>query len=495
MANYSSSGMGGPLQPRPPAPAAPAPMNMAVSAEKRSKLKSYMEGYKDAIESKTAEQLLPNISPLSAPAAMPPMQRPVPQAMPPAMSQPPMMMNMGGMVDVFDPNFMNNLGSEIMDSNEDNILYEVPKNQVQGFRNGGFTTNINVGEGSTIGGRDDKDENDYVESLLSQYDEMYKSPDYTSIQDSVPSQAFETETYQGSNVPVGSLETDRNEILEDALFQNELRKARGLEPVVSNYDDYEMALPGSSQGLTQRYDIAGKTQSPSNILSTTGSNFTDFMSGDVDPIKVSDDDLRMDEDKVESINPMYEDFKKSQESMFAPFVNKIGMGIMGYKDPFELYKATQATLADNSMQSSIARDRLKDQERKERRLAEEQRMRDMIQSMLPPKDDTIGTGPIGDIDVPPDFLIPLPDDYIEDMIPSPTSPIVESTRVPGFNLGNLPAFPQFNMPTQPVLPPIIQPNFFNQLLSNMKMPVAAMQEGGNVKSLDAAVENFIEAIK
>ena len=37
----------------------------------------------------------------------------------------------------------------------------------------------------------------------------------------------------------------------------------------------------------------------------------------------SDDDLRMDEDKVESINPMYEDFKKSQESMFAPLVNKI----------------------------------------------------------------------------------------------------------------------------------------------------------------------------
>lgn len=64
---------------------------------------------------------------------MPPMQRPVPQAMPLAMSQPPMMMNMGGMVDVFDPNFMNNLGSEIMDSNEDNILYEVPKIRFKGL--------------------------------------------------------------------------------------------------------------------------------------------------------------------------------------------------------------------------------------------------------------------------------------------------------------------------------------------------------------------------
>ena len=62
---------------------------------------------------------------------------------------------------------MNNLGSEIMDSNEDSII--------QGFSNGGFTSNINVGEGSTIGGRDDKDENDYVESLLNEYDGLVPS--------------------------------------------------------------------------------------------------------------------------------------------------------------------------------------------------------------------------------------------------------------------------------------------------------------------------------
>ena len=36
------------------------------------------------------------------------------------------------------------------------------------------------------------------------------------------------------------------------------------------------------------------------------------------------------------------------------------------------------------MQSRIARDRQLDRERAERRLAEEQRLRDMIQSMLPP---------------------------------------------------------------------------------------------------------------
>ena len=475
--------MGGPLQPRPPAPAAPAPMNMAVSAEKRSKLKSYMEGYKDAIESKTAEQLLPNISPLSAPAAMPPMQRPVPQAMPPAVSQPPMMMNVGGMVDVFDPNFMNNLGSEIMDSNEDSII--------QGFSNGGFTSNISVGEGSTIGGRDDKDENDYVENLLSQYDEMYKSPDYTSIQDSVPSQAFETETYQGSNVPVGSLETDSNKILEDAIFQNELRKDLGKEPVVSNYGDYEMALPGSSQGLTQRYDLAGKTQTMGNPL--LGRNFTDFMSGDVNPISTAP------YTGIEQIlarqaqagqGDAYKDFffeeGLREPSIFDP-LQSLAQKALGYPEGmrglYQMEQDKQATMATNQR---LQDQRRKDQEREERRLAEEQRMRAMIQGMLPPAVDT--TTPI-------DPIIDLPPSGDDTTPTAPTSPVVESTRVPGFDLANLPAFPQFNMPTQPVLPPIIQPNFFNQLLSNMKMPVAAMQEGGNVKSLDTAVENFIEAIK
>ena len=113
-------------------------------------------------------------------------------------------------------------------------------------------------------------------------------------------------------------------------------------------------------------------------------------------------------------------------------------------------------------------------------------MRDMIQSMLPPAVDT--TTPI-------DPIIDLPPSGDDTTPTAPTSPIVESTRVPGFDLANLSPFPQFNMPTQPVLPPIIQPEFFKQLLANMKMPVSNMQEGGNVKSLDAAVENFIEAIK
>ena len=73
---------------------------------------------------------------------------------------------------------------------------------------------------------------------------------------------------------------------------------------------------------------------------------------------------------------------------------------MGYKDPFDFYKATQATLDPNSMQSSIARDRKLDQDRAERKLAEEQRLRDMIAGMLPPTAATTPT-PADPIVTPP----------------------------------------------------------------------------------------------
>ena len=76
------------------------------------------------------------------------------------------------------------------------------------------------------------------------------------------------------------------------------------------------------------------------------------------------------------------------------------------------------------MQSRIARDRQLDRERAERRLAEEQRLRDMIQSMLPPPAETVE---------PPEEFIPLPDPG--PIIPeAPTSPVVESTRVPDFTI-------------------------------------------------------------
>jgi hypothetical protein len=408
MANFSASGMGGPLQPRPPAPAAPAPMNMSVSAEKRSKLKSYMEGYKDAIESKTAEQLLPNISPLSAPAAMPPMQRPVQQAMPPAMSQPPMMMNMGGMVDVFDPNFMNNLGSEIMDNNEDSII--------QGFVAGGDVIKdmdilekpektISSNISGNVGGREDIDSS-YEKDLLERIES--NTPDVTP-QLSSP--------FEDDSMP---LNIDKKDYFE------------GSANLTPSYDNTFVNIDNATD------ELANMGKFERGIANVLGGVFG----------KARDD--------AGNITPL------------------------GYAD---LLAQTRSTAATNQR---LQDQRRKDQEREERRLAEEQRMRAMIQSMLPPAVDT--TTPI-------DPIIDLPPSGDDTTPTAPTSPIVESTRVPGFDLGNLPAFPQFNMPTQPVLPPIIQPEFFKELLANMKMPVTNMQEGGNVKSLDMAVENFIEAIK
>ena len=425
MANFSASGMGGPLQPRPPAPAAPAPMNMAVSAEKRSKLKSYMEGYKDAIESKTAEQLLPNISPLSAPAAMPPMQSPMQPPMQPPMSQPPMMMNMGGMVDVFDPNFMSNLGSEIMDSNEDSII--------QGFSNGGFTTNLKVAEPE----RAKQIEDDYVENLLSEYDKMYS-----------PSQPASDN--RGSNLAV------------DQLADAALNFAENKSPLSAPLN----VFPPEDDSMPLDLASSGDFQGSANLTPSYDNTFVNI------------DDAT---DELANMGKFEKGIANVLGGVFGKARDDTGnITPLGYADLLAQTKSTSAT------NQRLQEQRRKDQEREERRLAEEQRMRDMIQSMLPPAVDT--TTPI-------DPIIDLPPSGDDTTPTAPTSPIVESTRVPGFDLANLPAFPQFNMPTQPVLPPIIQPNFFNQLLSNMKMPVAAMQEGGNVKSLDTAVENFIEAIK
>ena len=65
-----------------------------------------------------------------------------------------------------------------------------------------------------------------------------------------------TPTYQGSNVPVGSLETDRDKIIEDALFDNQLRRAMGMEPTTTPYKSF---VPAGPIGLQERYNLAGKT--------------------------------------------------------------------------------------------------------------------------------------------------------------------------------------------------------------------------------------------
>ena len=375
-----ATGMGGQPQPQPrPSPqgqSSPS-MNMNVSPEKRNALKNYLEGYKDAIQKKTMDQLLPNIS-----APQMPMQQPMQQ---------PMMMNMGGAVDVFEPQYM---------------------------RNGGITV------GGSFTNEDLKQAKEIVE-----------------------------------RVNKASSQGVKNKILDRSRPEVETI-ARGM---IAGYDpDFGEEMGSENLAFAPMPNIDAGERAASYMLPSP-----------------SDNDLRMDEDKVESINPMYEDFKKSQESMFAPFVNKIGMGIMGYKDPFELYKATQATLDPDSMQSRIARSRQLDRERAERKLAEEQRMRAMIQSMLPPAVETVDptetTAPIADVVTPTE----------------PTSPVVESTRVPDFTIPALPSLPA----TSPLLPPGISPELLRNLFKLQGVPATAMQEGGSVNKLDTAVDNFLSAVR
>ena len=173
-------------------------------------------------------------------------------------------------------------------------------------------------------------------------------------------------------------------------------------------------------------------------------------------------------------------------------INNIVAGIFGYpKDDqgnitplglAQMRAATQKTLDPDSMQSRIARDRQLDRERAERRLAEEQRLRDMIQSMLPPPAETVE---------PPEELIPLPDNYIGDMTPSPTSPVVESTRVPDFTIPALPTLPA----TSPLLPPGISPELLRNLFKLQGVPATQMNQGGSVNKLDTAVDNFLSAVR
>jgi len=232
-------------------------------------------------------------------------------------------------------------------------------------------------------------------------------------------------------------------------------------------------------GIVQGFFFGGSA----DRIKSAADNFSSNISGNVSGRDDSDDDLRRDEDEVESTGPVYDAFLKSQESSFAPVVNKIGE-FMG-KSPYDLYYTTQQTLKDDSMQSRLAKDRLKDQQSAERKLAEEQRLRDMIAGMMPP---TAGTP------APP--MVTAPDAPVADpATPDYSSVVVPSDRVPGFDVGNISPYPQFRMPTefQPVFPESLSNSYFRDLFKNIG--VSKMQEGGAVNQLDSAIDNFLSSYR
>jgi len=246
-----------------------------------------------------------------------------------------------------------------------------------------------------------------------------------------------------------------------------------------NYGGGEGQLSGSYDPLDSIYDTTtiypGNTtgQAPTQA-GTMGIGEDDFQKeAMVNPGRIADED--------------YQGYLKSLDSPFANFGNKIG-NIMGYKDPFDFYKATQATL-DNPMLKQIAGDRKLDQERAERKLAEEQRLRDMIAGMLPP---TAATTP-----TPADPIVTPP---VEDTTPPDyTSAVVPSDRIPGFDINKISPYPTFGVPGTPTAPTVIPSGITPELLRNLfklqGVPATAMNRGGSVNTLDNAVDNFLGSLR
>ena len=178
---------------------------------------------------------------------------------------------------------------------------------------------------------------------------------------------------------------------------------------------------------------------------------------------------------------MYPNFLKSQESMFAPFVNKLG-SFMGYDDPFDLYKATQENVAEQERDQIKRRKRLDTAEAK---LAEEQRLRDMIAGMMP-QQTPITPNPIVD---------PTPPTVSDD----PSGVVIPSTRIPNFDIANLSPYPTFGVPgtgTYPaVIPSGITPELLKNLFTMQGVPATTMQEGGSVNKLDTAIDDFLGSMR
>ena len=271
---------------------------------------------------------------------------------------------------------------------------------VQGFSNGGFTTNLRAAEPERAR---QIEEDAVIRDVLQQYDDMYDDKDRDDLGSATP--IFKT-VGEGRSPVSGNVYdayTSTSVIPEVPLGRNE-----------------------AMQGLID--DMNPITKGIHNILS----------GGEITPAKLA-----------------------------------------------KMRAATQQTLDPNSMQSRIARDRQLDKERAERKLAEEQRMRDMIAGMMPKTEAT---------PAPP--MVTAPDAPTADpATPDYSNVVVPSDRVPGFDVGNISPFPQFRMPTEfePVFPSSLSADYFRDLFKNIG--VNKMQEGGAVNQLDSAIDNFINAYR
>ena len=129
--------------------------------------------------------------------------------------------------------------------------------------------------------------------------------------------------------------------------------------------------------------------------------------------------------------------------------------------------------------------RKKDQDRAEAKLAEEQRLRDMIAGMMP-QQTPITPDPIVDPSPPT-----IPSD--------PSDVVIPSTRIPNFDIANLSPYPTFGVPGTGTYPAVISSGITPELLRNLftmqGVPTTAMQEGGSVNKLDTAIDDFLGSMR
>ena len=168
---------------------------------------------------------------------------------------------------------------------------------------------------------------------------------------------------------------------------------------------------------------------------------------------------------------------------FSDFMGKMQGFDMGTEQGrYDFYQTTQKNVAEQERDQIKRRKRLDTAEAK---LAEEQRLRDMIAGMMP-QQTPITPNPIVD---------PTPPTVSDD----PSGVVIPSTRIPNFDIANLSPYPTFGVPgtkTYPaVIPSGITPELLKNLFTMQGVPATTMQEGGSVNKLDTAIDDFLGSMR
>lgn len=326
---------------------------------------------------------------------------------------------------------------------------------VQGFSNGGFTSNLRAAEPERA--KEIEQESSYLEDLMNEYDGMYNDNPFGGGGSSIQSVVSPTVSYP-----------DRD--------SDDLGSATPIfTPKGSNFSDFAQSeAPISGIGMEQ----ALANQAMSTIPNTSLANIDLTNVKTRNPKQGTFEDLRA---EIDAMSP----FERGVGSFFAKAFGH-GVDDQGVITPaglLDFRNQTQATMARNKQ---LEDDRRKDQDDRERQLLADQKLREKIASMMPPTAATTPTPP----------MVGLPDAPVADPVaPDYGSVVVPSDRVPGFDVGKISPYPQFRMPTEykPIFPPAISANYFKDLFKNMG--VKNMQQGGSVNQLDSAIDNFINAYR